>query len=215
MLLSTFFAPILFLFQTVLLVLFWYYCFRHPAWTKCHCEMLLLFLAPFLFGCAMLWLNLHLLSADTLRTWHNLFCCFCLLTVLLLLPQWYKLMWRSLTTLSITGHSDTFRLIFIALFSLIMLLAIIFFFTLYYLWLDHLSGFTQGLRSAASNYQPVLLDFITAFHFSFCCYFSLGYGVYAPYGNWFYFLVFLECLIAFINNGIIICYAFHLLFKKE
>lgn len=213
--LSSFSVPFLFTVQTLVLLLFWHYCFKHPAWKKSHLHTVLLFLAPFLLGCIMLWLDIHLLYVDTLRRWHNLFCFFCLLTVLILLPQWYKLMWRSLTTLSIPEYSDTARLFFIALFSFIMMLAVIFFFALYYLWMDYLSGFTQGLRSAACNYQPILLDFASAFHFSFCCYFSLGYGIYAPYGNWFYFLIFLECLIAFINNGIIICYAFHLLFKKE
>ena len=54
-----------------------------------------------------------------------------------------------------------------------------------------------------------------SFFFSFSCYFSLGYGAYYPYGNWFYLLVFLECLIALINNGIIIFYAFHLLFERK
>ncbi len=215
MFLSSAAVPVLFVFQTMILLLFWYHCFQHPAWKGTLHFTILLFLAPFMLGCAILWLDLQLLSADFLRQWHNLFCCFCVLTVLLLLPQWYKLMWQSLTTLPVPEHSDTARLFFIALFSLIMMLAVIFFFALYYLWMDRLSGFTQGLRSASSNYQPILLDFISAFHFSFCCYFSLGYGMYAPYGNWFYFLIFLECLIAFINNGIIICYAFHLLFKKE
>lgn len=124
-------------------------------------------------------------------------------------------MWLSLTALPVQKISENTKLLFTTLFSVIMMLAIIFFFALYFLWLDSLSGYTQGLRSAYLNFQPVLLDFPTAFFFSFSCYFSLGYGAYYPYGNWFYLLVFLECLIALINNGIIIFYAFHLLFERK
>ena len=100
--------------------------------------------------------------------------------------------------------SESTKLMFTILFSIIMVLTIIFFFTLYFLWLDSLSGYTQGLRSAFLNFQPVLLDFPTAFYFSFSCYFALGFGDFFPYGQWFHLLVFLECLIALLNNGIII-----------
>jgi hypothetical protein len=96
-----------------------------------------------------------------------------------------------------------------------MVIAVIFFFTLYFLWIDSMNGYTQGLRSALTNYQPVLLDFPTAFFFSFSCYFCLGFSVYHPYGFWFYFLVFLECLIALLNNGIVLVYAFQFLFGKR
>ena len=43
----------------------------------------------------------------------------------------------------------------------------------------------------------------------------LGFGTYHPYGFWFYFLVFLECLIALLNNGIVLVYAFQFLFGKR
>ena len=78
-----------------------------------------------------------------------------------------------------------------------------------------MSGYTQGLRSALLDYQPVLLDFSTAFIFSFSCYFSLGFGAYYPYGIWFNLLVFLECLIALLNNGIVLVYAFEFLFREK
>ena len=215
MLLSSSVVPLLFLLQAITLILFWHQCFIHPVWRRQHQNTLFVFLAPFLLGCILLWLDFRLLSANALRQWHTLFCGFYTLTVLLILPQWYKLMWQSLRSLSVPDDSDTFRLFYIAFFSLIMMIAVIFFFALYYLWMNHLSGLSQGLRGAVYGYQPILLNFATAFHFSFCCYFSLGYGEYAPYGNWFCFLIFLECLLAFINNAVIICYAFHLLFKKE
>lgn len=207
--------PVLFILQTVLLLLFWYYCFRHKGWRRGWGCKILLFLAPFLFGCLLLWLDLHIFSTQVLRLWHDWFCCFSTLAVLLILPQWYKLMWCALLALPIDTTTDYTKLICATLFSVIMVLAIIFFFALYFLWLDHLSGYTQGLCSAGLNYQPVLLDFATAFYFSFSCYFSLGYGLYYPYGHWFHLLVFLECLIALVNNGIILFYAFHLLFEKK
>ncbi len=203
----------LFFLETILLLLFWFFCFHHFGWHRGWGCKILLFLAPFFFGCLLLWIDLHILSTEILRQHHNLFCCFSTLVVLLLLPQWYKLMWCALLALPTDTVLDHTKLICATIFSVIMVLAIIFFFTLYFLWLDHLSGYTQGLRNASLNYQPILLDFSTAFYFSFSCYFSLGYGLYFPYGHWFYLLVFLECLIALINNGIILFYAFHLLFE--
>ncbi len=204
-----------FLLQTAVLLLFWYYCFRHPHWNKGWCCKISLFLLPFLFGCIFLWFDLQIFSTETLRHWHDLFCCFSTLAVLLLLPQWYKLMWCALQVLPNTNTNDHTKLIYATVFSVIMVFSIIFFFALYFLWLGHLSGYTQGLRSAGLNYQPVLLDLATAFAFSFSCYFSLGYGPYYPYGHWFHLLVFLECLISLVNNGIILFYAFHLLFERK
>ncbi|PWM50660.1 MAG: hypothetical protein DBX41_05240, partial [Clostridiales bacterium] len=59
------------------------------------------------------------------------------------------------------------------------------------------------------------LDYQNAFYFSFVTYFSLGYGDLVPYGNWFHFMVFLECLISLLNAGIIIIYAYNLLFQDK
>ena len=207
--------PSILLLQTAVLLLFWYYCFRHKAWQRGWFHKILLFLLPFAFGCLLLWWDIHYLSLETLCSWHNAFCCFSTLTALLLLPQWYKLMWLALLALPVQKISESTKLMFTILFSIIMVLTIIFFFTLYFLWLDSLSGYTQGLRSAFLNFQPVLLDFPTAFYFSFSCYFALGFGDFFPYGQWFHLLVFLECLIALLNNGIIIIYAFNFLFKKD
>ena len=101
----------------------------------------------------------------------------------------YALMSLALLALPVQQINENVKLMFTILFSIVMMLAVIFFFTLYFLWLDSLSGYTQGLRSAFLNFQPVLLDFPTAFYFSFSCYFSLGFGAYYPYGHWFYLLV--------------------------
>ena len=200
--------------QLAALLLFWLYCFHHKAWSRGWGSRILLFLLPFAFGCLLLWLDIHYLPLETLRLWHDGLCCFSTIAALLLLPQWYKLMWLALLALPVQQSSESSRLMFTILFSIIMVLTIIFFFTLYFLWLDSLSGYTQGLRSAFLNFQPVMLDFSTAFYFSFSCYFALGFGDYFPYGFWFHFLVFLECLIALLNNGIIVIYAFNFLFKK-
>ena len=201
--------------QTISLLLFWYYCFGHDKWHCGWCARLILFLSPFALGCMFVWANLHLFPAEQLRIWHDELCCFSTLTALLLLPQWYKLMWLLLISLPVQEISEHARLIITVVFACIMVVTIIFFFALYYLWIDSMNGYTQGLRSALLNYQPVLLDFPTAFFFSFSCYFCLGFGAYYPYGFWFYFLVFLECLIALLNNGIVLVYAFQFLFGKK
>lgn len=124
-------------------------------------------------------------------------------------------MWVSLIHLPIQKLTEGSKLLFSILFAIVMVLAIIFFFTLYFLWLDSLSGYAQGLRSALLNYQPILLDFATAFYFSFVCYFSLGYGDLVPFGLWFQLLVFLECLISLLNTGIIVIYVFRFLFDND
>ncbi|MBO5140502.1 MAG: hypothetical protein J6A10_05020 [Peptococcaceae bacterium] len=200
--------------QVVLLLLFWYYCFRHKKWNNGWIAKITLFIAPFVLGYLFVWMDLHLFPIENLRLWHDELCCFSTLSALLLLPQWYKLMWLFLMHLPVQGISEHARLICIVIFSCVMVVAIIFFFALYFLWIDSMSGYTQGLRSALLNYQPILLDFPAAFFFSFCCYFCLGFGIYYPYGFWFYLLMFLECLIALLNNGIVLVYAFQFLFRK-
>ena len=201
--------------QTVILLVFWYNCFRHDGWHGEWHKKLLLFISPFALGCAFVWIDLHLFATENLRLWHDELCCFSTVTALLLLPQWYKLMWLFLLNLPVQHISEPTRLVVTVIFSCVMVVAIIFFFALYFLWIDSMSGYTQGLRSALLNYQPVLLDFPVAFFFSFSCYFCLGFGVYYPYGFWLYFLVFLECLIALMNNGIVLVYAFQFLFGKK
>ena len=200
--------------QTFILFGFWYFCFQHNGWHTNWFYKLILFLAPFALGCAMVWMDLTIFKLEHLRIWHDELCCFSTITALLLLPQWYKLMWLSLMALPVQDISDHARLICTVLFACVMVVAIIFFFALYFLWIDSMSGYTQGLRSAFLNYQPVLLDFPTAFFFSFSCYFCLGFGAYYPFGVWFHLLVFLECIIALLNNGIVLVYAFQFLFGK-
>lgn len=205
---------ILLIAQTVLLLLFWYYCFQHRKWSSSWFAKFILFVSPFTLGCIFVLIDLRLLPAEHLRIWHDELCCFSTVTVLLLLPQWYKLMWQFLRSLPVQEISEHARLSITIVFSCVMVVAIIFFFAMYFLWIDSMNGYTQGLRSSLSNYQPVLLDFPTAFFFSFSCYFSLGFSLYYPYGFWFYLLVFLECLIALLNNGIVLVYAFQFLFRK-
>ncbi len=200
--------------QTIILLIFWYHCFAHDQWHNGWIQRIILFLAPFAFGCMFLWCNLQLLPPNQLRIWHDELCCFSIISALLLLPQWYKLMWLLLISFPVQDISKHSRLMVTMVFSCLMVLAIIFFFALYFLWIDSMSGYTQGLRSTLMNYQPVLLDFPTAFVFSFSCYFCLGFGLYFPYGFWFYLLVFLECLIALLNNVIVLVYAFQFLFEK-
>lgn len=201
--------------QTVFLLVFWYFCFQNKNWYSNLTKKIALFVAPFTLGCSFVWLDLHLFPIENLRLWHDELCCFSTMTALLLLPQWYKLMWLTLLSLPVQEISDPARLIFTVLFSGTMVIVIIFFFALYFLWIDGMSGYTQGLRSTFFHYQPVLLDFPTAFFFSFSCYFGLGFGAYYPYGFWFYLLVFLECLIALLNNGIVLVYAFQFLFQTK
>lgn len=201
--------------QTILLLYFWYFCFQHEKWHGNWLEKLFLFLAPFTLGCSFVWIDLHLFSIENLRFWHDELCCFSTITALLLLPQWYKLMWHTLLSLPVQEISDHARLILTILFSCVMVVVIIFFFALYFLWIDGMSGYTQGLRSTMFHYQPILLNFPTAFFFSFSCYFGLGFAAYYPYGFWFYLLVFLECLIALLNNAIVLVYAFQFLFQTK
>jgi Trk-type K+ transport system membrane component len=80
-------------------------------------------------------------------------------------------MWLLLISMPVQEISEHTRLIITIIFSCIMVIAVIFFFALYFLWIDSMNGYTQGLRSALMNYQPILLDFPTAFFFSFSCYF--------------------------------------------
>lgn len=175
---------------------------------------MLLFAAPFLFGLTQVMLITHFLPLETLRAFRQPLYLYSILNALLLIPQWYKLMWLSLIRLPNEHFSDIQKLMLAIILASVMISAIIFFFALYYLWIDHLSGYTQGLRSALLNYQPILLDFPTAFYFSFICYFTLGFGDLIPYGAWFHFLVFLECLIALINTGIIVIYVYNFLFSR-
>lgn len=104
--------PSILLLQTAVLLLFWYYCFRHKAWQRGWFYKILLFLLPFAFGCLLLWWDIHYLSLETLRSWHNAFCCFSTLTALLLLPQWYKLMWLALLALPVQKISESTKLMF-------------------------------------------------------------------------------------------------------
>lgn len=205
----------LFFLQIIFLLICWWFFFRHPLWNQNNFWQSVLFLAPFFIGSAVLWGEIHYFSVETIRTYHNYIYCYSTLNALLLLPSWYKLMWVSLIHLPIQKLTEGSKLLFSILFAIVMVLAIIFFFTLYFLWLDSLSGYAQGLRSALLNYQPILLDFATAFYFSFVCYFSLGYGDLVPFGLWFQLLVFLECLISLLNTGIIVIYVFRFLFDND
>lgn len=201
--------------QIFLLLYVWWILFTSSYWEKHFWGPIILFLAPFLFGLGNITFLTYFFSVETLRAYRQLLYLYSTINSLLLIPQWYKLMWLFLTHLPSQRLNDTQKLLATVLLSIIMIIAIVFFFTLYYLWIDSLSGYTQGLRSAMLNYQPILLDFSSSFYFSFVVYFSLGFGDLVPYGTWFHFLVFLECLISLLNTGIIIIYAYNFLFSQN
>jgi hypothetical protein len=96
-----------------------------------------------------------------------------------------------------------------------MIFTMVFFFALFYLLINSISGETQGLFSALIGYYPVELDFTTALYFSFVTYFTLGYGDLVPFGSWMRFVVFLECLSSVVNTGIIAVYVYNFLFYQR
>ena len=173
-----------------------------------------LFIFPFFFGWLSVFFLCHVLNAAMFNLYHPYICFIIIFSSLSLLPQWYKLLWLLLKSFSSRPLRESSKLIGAIFFATVMISAVIGFFTLYYLWLDALSGYSQGLRSSITN-QPVLLDCQIAFYFSFVTYFSLGYGDLVPYGSWFHIMVFLECLISLLNAGIIIIYAYNLLFQNR
>ena len=206
---------IFFLVEFLLLFLIWWKIFSAPAWTLHSIFSLLLFPLPFLYGLGQIYLISHWFTLEQLRLYSQPLYLYSIINSLLLIPQWYKLMWLALLHFSPRKLTDVQKLLLAILLAALMISAIVFFFSLYYLWSDHLSGYTQGLRSALLNYQPILLDFQTSFYFSFVVYFTLGFGDLVPYGPWFHFLVFLECLIALINTGVIVIYVYNFLFNKS
>lgn len=205
---------IFFLIEFALLLLIWWKTFSAPVWRRHPFWSLLLFPLPFLYGVGQIYLISHWFTLAQLRLYSQPLYLYSIVNSLLLIPQWYKLMWLTLLHFSPKKLTDVQKLLLAILLAALMISAIVFFFSLYYLWIDHLSGYTQGLRSALLNYQPILLDFQTAFYFSFVVYFTLGFGDLVPYGPWFHFLVFLECLIALINTGVIVIYVYNFLFNK-
>lgn len=201
--------------QILCLLLIWWKSFSTKLWDGNIVVKLLLFVLPFSFGTTVLFTLTHYFSIETIRHYRQLIYLYYTINSLLLIPQWYKLMWLFLLYLPKRQLSESNKLLLTVFLAILMVSAIIFFFTLYYLWIDTLSGYSQGLRTALINYQPILLDFPTAFYFSFVTYFTLGYGDLIPYGSWMHFLVFLECLIALLNTGIIIIYAYNFLFTRD
>lgn len=191
-----------------------YRSFFSNYWHKGFVYQILLFITPFISGWLSVFLLCHSINAEAFKLYHHYIYFLIIFSSLSLLPQWYKLMWILLKNFSSRTLSESSKLFGCLLFATIMITAIVFFFTLYYLWIDALSSYTQGLRSSITN-QPILLNYQNAFYFSFVTYFSLGYGDLVPYGSWFHFLVFLECLISLLNAGIIIIYAYNLLFQDK
>ena len=207
-------ASFMFLLALAVLLLILYRCFFSPWWHKNLIFKLFLFFFPFIYGWSSVFLLCRLLSAEMFNTYHHYIYFYTIASALSLIPQWYKFMWLLLKNLSVKKLNEGAKLISVTLFSALMITMIVFFFTLYYLWIDALSGYTQGLRSGITN-QPILLTYQSAFYFSFVTYFSLGYGDLVPYGSWFHLMVFLECLISLLNAGIIVIYAYNLLFSSN
>lgn len=207
-------AGLLFAVSMVLLILIILGCFCSPRWHRGIIWKFVLFFLPFFYGWSTVFLLCRFLSAEMFNLYHHYIYLYTITVALSLIPQWYKLMWLLLKCLSARHFNEGLRLIGVTMFAAVMITMIVFFFTLYYLWIDALSGYTQGLRSGITN-QPILLNYQSAFYFSFVTYFSLGYGDLVPYGSWFHFMVFLECLIALLNTGIIVIYAYNLLFHEN
>lgn len=205
---------ILFVSEFILLLIIWWKLFSSPLWQRHIIFSLILFPLPFLFGLSQIYLISHGFSLMALRSYSQALYLYSIINSLLLIPGWYKLMWLFLLHFSPRRLTDVQKLLLAIVLAAVMISVIVFFFALYYLWIDHLSGYTQGLRSVLMNYQPILLDLQTAFYFSFVTYFTLGFGDLVPYGPWFHFLVFLECLIALINTGVIVIYVYNFLFNK-
>jgi len=191
-----------------------YRCFCSKLWQKNYICKAFVFFLPFGYGWSIVFLLCHFLNTEIFNLHHHYIYLYTIATALSLIPQWYKLMWIVLNNLSAKDLSSGAKLLSVTLFAAIMITMIVILFTMYYLWIDTLAGYTQGLRSGITN-QPILLNYETAFYFSFVTYFSLGYGDLVPYGAWFHFMVFLECLISLLNTGIIVIYAYNLLFKDE
>ena len=207
-------AFFLFLAGLGILIFILYRCFFSPYWQKNIVFKLILFFFPFIYGWSSVFFLCRILSAEMFNTYHHYIYFYTIAFALSLIPQWYKFMWLLLKSLSVKNLSEGMKLISVTMFAALMITMIVFFFTLYYLWIDALSGYTQGLRSGITN-QPILLNYQSAFYFSFVTYFSLGYGDLVPYGSWFHFMVFLECLISLLNAGIIVIYAYNLLFSDH
>lgn len=205
---------VLFYVQFILLMFILYRAFFSAKWHNGLLWQIILFLLPFSFGWSSVFLFCRLLNAAMFNLYHHYIYLAVIFSSLSLLPQWYKLLWILLKHFSARPLRESSKLIGAILFATVMITAIVCFFTLYYLWIDALSGYSQGLRSSITNH-PILLDYQNAFYFSFVTYFSLGYGDLVPYGNWFHFMVFLECLISLLNAGIIIIYAYNLLFQDK
>ena len=207
-------AFFLFLAGLGILIFILYRCFFSPYWQKNIVFKLILFFFPFIYGWSSVFFLCRILSAEMFNTYHHYIYFYTIASALSLIPQWYKFMWLLLKSLSVKNLSEGMKLISVTMFAALMITMIVFFFTLYYLWIDALSGYTQGLRSGITN-QPILLNYQSAFYFSFVTYFSLGYGDLVPYGSWFHFMVFPECLISLLNAGIIVIYAYNLLFSDH
>lgn len=198
----------------LLLSLILYRSFISKRWRNGVLWKIFLFILPFFSGWLCVFFLCHVLNTEMFNHYHPYIYFILIFSSLSLLPQWYKLLWLLLKSFSSRDLRESSKLIGAIAFATIMITAIVGFFTLYYLWIDALSGYSQGLRSSITN-QPVLLDYKNAFYFSFVTYFSLGYGDLVPYGSWFHFMVFLECLISLLNAGIIIIYAYNLLFQNR
>ena len=207
--------PFLFLIQFFLFFYCTFRCFFTIYWHKNITIRIFLTIFPLLFGWLNIFIICQILSAEDMHQYHSYIFSYIVLTLLSILPQWYKLIWSFLQQINVAQKSDGQRLFLALFFASLMIIAIILFFTFYYLWIDALSGFTQGLRSALLYYQPILLNWPTAFYFSFVTYFTLGYGDLIPYGGWFHFLVFLECIISLLNTGIIVIYIYNLFISRK
>jgi len=204
-----------FFFNILILLFFWWVTFTSKLWKQTLPVQILLFIMPILFGLLTLVLISNIFSLEIIKLYRYYVYLYSSISLLLLIPQWYKLAWTQLLQTQKKTWSDSTKLIAAVIFAILMVLAMVLFFALYYLWIYSIGGNSQGLLTALTNYQKVDLDFFTAFYFSFVTYFTLGYGDLIPYGFWMQTFVFIECLVAVVNTGIIAIYVYNFLFHNN
>lgn len=206
-----------FIFNIFLLLLIWWFCFNSRLWYESFAYQLVIFISPVLFGLFTLVTISNIFPIELVRNHKNYFYIYCSLSLLIILPQWFKLAWLQLQKVQEKNWQDNYKFIFAVFLVVLMIFAMVIFFALFYLLINSIGGESQGLLTALAGYHPIQLDFTNAIYFSFVTYFTLGYGDLIPYGGWMRIFVFLECLSSVLNTGIIALYVYNFLFssKKE
>lgn len=209
-----FVISIAFLLNILFIIVFWWKIFRSKHWNSKLAVQLLLFIAPTLLGLVITALALTWLPLEFIRSYRSYLYIYSSIYLILLIPQWYKLAWKQVSKYKKLITREEYSLSFTIAFAVMMIIAMVMLFAMYYLWFFSVGGGSQGLLSAQHYYQPLTIDLPTAIYFSFVSYFTLGYGDLVPYGFWMRSFVFFECIASVINTGIIIIYVFNFLLKN-